>query len=283
MTAALAKYQRKLLEIARKLSAQTEEGEIPRQERIAGEAIQGYFNNEHTIESAESLCVSIEYSIMIQRMLSKAKEIHDNQIVVTRYSTEHGLVANVTSMAVIDYIKCILGGSGYKIKDDVLSAASFGAPQKRMRFVILGVKREKASDISLPIGKFKEGSFRTVEDAIGDIEEVEATSEVAIGDAGIILPKTPNRISDLGRQLRDSDILYNHVATATTPEALERFKAIKQGSNFHSLDPKMKTTYSDPARTQNTIYLRLGLQGAIRHRYECQKIYVDSPSERTVP
>ena len=257
LTAALAKYQRKLLEIAHKLSTQTEEGEILRQGRISGEAIQGYFNNEHTIESAESLCVSIEHSVMIQRMLSKAKEIHDNQIVVTRYSTEHGLAANVTSMAVIDYIKSILGGSGYKIKDGILSAASFGVPQKRMRFVVFGVKQEKASDISLPIGEFSDGTYRTVKDAIGDIEEVEAALEVASGDAGIILQQTPNQMSDLGSQLRDSDILYNHVATATTPEALERFKAIEQGSNFHSLDPKMKTTYSDPTRTQNTIYLRL--------------------------
>ena len=57
--------------------------------------------------------------------------------------------------------------------------------------------------------------------------------------------------------LRNAEVLYNHVSTATTPEALERFKAIKQGDNFHSLDAKLKTNYSDPTRTQNTIYLRL--------------------------
>jgi DNA (cytosine-5)-methyltransferase 1 len=123
--------------------------------------------------------------------------------------------------------------------------------------VILGVKQEKTSDVSLPIGGFVEGAFRTVKDAISDIEEVDVTYEVERGNAGFIISQTRNNISDLAVQLRDSETLFNHVATATTPEALARFKAIEQGSNFHSLDPKMKTTYSDPTRTQNTIYLRL--------------------------
>ena len=39
---------------------------------------------------------------------------------------------------------------------------------------------------------------------------------------------------------------------------MERFRALKQGQNFHSLDDSMKTnTYTDASRTQNTIYLRL--------------------------
>ena len=38
---------------------------------------------------------------------------------------------------------------------------------------------------------------------------------------------------------------------------MERFKAIKQGMNFHSLSTDLKDTYSKPERTQNTIYLRL--------------------------
>lgn len=257
LSVTLQKHQKKLLEIGRKLSAKTGDGEIPRQERIVGGAIRKYYNDKPNMNSAVALCMSIENSLMIQRMLSKAKEIFDNRILVTRYSTEHGLVAEVKSMSVLNYIKSILGGCGYKITHGILSAASFGAPQKRMRFVILGIKQEKVTEISLPTGTFKEGSFRTVKDAISDLEEVETTIDVTSGNFGIIIPQTPNIISDLCRELRDSNILYNHITTATTPEALKRFKAIKQGSNFHSLDPRMKTTYSDPTRTQNTIYLRL--------------------------
>lgn len=49
----------------------------------------------------------------------------------------------------------------------------------------------------------------------------------------------------------------NHIATKTTEVALERFKHIKPGGNFHDLQDDMKSTYSKPERTQNTIYLRL--------------------------
>ena len=39
---------------------------------------------------------------------------------------------------------------------------------------------------------------------------------------------------------------------------MQRFKALKQGQNFHALDDSLKTnTYTDASRTQNTIYLRL--------------------------
>lgn len=257
LTEALTKYKNKMLKIACDLSGQIDDGEIAKQDRIAGKAIQSYYNNDQTIANAEFLCTSIEPAIMIQRMLSKAKEIHENKIVVSRYTSEHGLVANVTAMAVIDYVKSILGGSGYRIKDGVLSAASFGAPQKRMRYVVIGVKQEKASNVSLPVGGFVEGAFRTVKDAISDLEEVDVTYDVGRGNTGSILSQAPPLLSDLAKQLRDSNTLFNHVATATTPEALARFRAIEQGANFHSLDPEMKRTYSDPTRTQKTIYLRL--------------------------
>ncbi len=58
--------------------------------------------------------------------------------------------------------------------------------------------------------------------------------------------------------MRDSDTLFNHVITKTRDVAMERFKMLKQGENFHSLDESMKTnTYTNVARTQNTIYQRL--------------------------
>ena len=97
--------------------------------------------------------------------------------------------------------------------------------------------------------------YKTVRDAISDIEDVDPVTNVA-NDVGIEL-KTKS-LKGLAGELRDSERLYNHVITKTTPTAMERFKAIKQGENFHSLDESLKTnTYTDVSRTQNTIYLRL--------------------------
>ena len=65
-------------------------------------------------------------------------------------------------------------------------------------------------------------------------------------------------ISELGKALRDTSVLKNHIITDTRDTAMERFKALKQGQNFHALDDSLKTnTYTDISRTQNTIYLRL--------------------------
>ena len=74
---------------------------------------------------------------------------------------------------------------------------------------------------------------------------------------GIPLARKEN-LNELATSLRNSDILRNHMITKTTDTALERFRALKQGQNFHALDDSLKTnTYTDAARTQNTIYLRL--------------------------
>lgn len=256
----LIKHKKKLQTLSERILLEEDiDDYILRQANNAGQAIQQYFSVTHTDEGADGLCESIEIIIMIQRMLSKAKEIYNNKIVVSEYAHERNLVAKVSSMSVVDYIESILGApsSGYIMDKGVLSAAAFGVPQKRMRFVVIGIKKEKADKIDLPKGMLGEEDFQTVKDAIKDLEDVATTSDIAMGNKGIQLSEEPKDISDLGRQLRDSKVLYNHVTTATTNKALERFRAIKQGDNFHSLEAELKTSYSDPTRTQNTIYLRL--------------------------
>ena len=260
LCALLQKNKKKLLAIANKLNEAFDENDsILKSSSNAGTAIKNCFSDAVTCMAAEKLCSEIMPAIMLQRMLSKAKEILDNRIKVAQYSTDHGLVAQVTSMAVIDYIESILGATstGYSINYGILPAVEFGAPQKRMRFVLIGVKKSICDDVKLPTGTFTEANFRTVKDAIKDLEEIETVTEVSDGAHGVQIPDAPEDISEIGRQLRDSKILCNHVSTATTSVALERFKAIKQGDNFHSLPPELKTTYSDMERTQNTIYLRL--------------------------
>jgi DNA (cytosine-5)-methyltransferase 1 len=260
LIASLEKHEKKLLKIADMLVQKANvEHPIFDSAAQAGEAIKTYFTGKQTPKKAEILCNAIEASIMYQRMLSKAREIHDNQIIASFTIVENaGLVAKVSSMSVIDYIETILGSEskGYVISKGVLSAATFGVPQKRMRFVLVGVKKSRTGDISLPVGSLDEVEFHTVSDAIKDLENIDAVHDVKAGNIGVPLPKAKLE-NALALQLRDSKKLYNHVTTATTEVALERFKAIKQGENFHSLDDSLKTSYSDPTRTQNTIYLRL--------------------------
>lgn len=251
----LEKHQKKLQEIAQQHITENIKDHILQKDSAAFSAVKQYYSGEI---NAEALVEKILPSLMIQRMLSTANEIYENKIVVDSFSAKDGVVANIRSFAVFDYLKAILESekNGYVIKNDVLCAADYGAPQKRMRFVAIGIKKEISPEISLPKGAFDEEHYRRVREAIEDIEDVEPVTEVE-SDHGIKLEPKEN-LSDLARTLRDSKILKNHMITNTTETAMDRFKALKQGENFHALNDSLKTnTYTDASRTQRTIYLRL--------------------------
>lgn len=256
---ALVKHQSALLRIADKHISDSSDY-ILSHDSVAFSAVKEYFLTDIADENdyfAQTLRESIECSVMIQRMLGKAQEIFANDIIVEDYSETDDLTAAIRSFAVYDYLTSILQSedNGYVIDHKVLCAADYGAPQKRNRFVVMGVKKELASKIALPSPEMDEDEYKTVRDAIEDIEDVEPVTEVS-DDIGIVLNEKD--VDGLAGSLRDSERLYNHVITKTTATAMERFKAIKQGENFHSLDDALKTnTYTDVSRTQNTIYLRL--------------------------
>lgn len=254
MVDALKKHKAKLLKYAEEYVILETNSYVNKQSKKAFTAIKGYYDG--SIDAGEIL-KNIESAIMIQRMVSKAKEIFENNILVDEYTSKGDIVAKIRSFAVYDYLKAILSSNenGYIITSDVLCAANYGAPQKRMRFVVMGIKRYISTKVALPRGRFDEDEYRTVRDAIADLADVEPVTDIS-ADTGIALAKV--KLGELGTSLRDSDILHNHIITKTTETAMERFRALKQGQNFHSLDEAMKTnTYTDASRTQNTIYLRL--------------------------
>lgn len=254
MVDALKKHKAKLLKYAEEYVTLEANSFVNEQSKKAFTAIKDYYDGN--IDAGEIL-KNIEPAIMIQRMVSKAIEIFENNIVVDEYNCQGDIVAKIRSFAVYDYLKAILSSdeNGYIITSDVLCAANYGAPQKRMRFVVMGIKRQISTKVALPRGRFDEDEYRTVRDAIADLADVEPVTDIS-ADTGIALAKV--KLGELGTSLRDSDVLYNHIITKTTETAMERFRALKQGQNFHSLDESMKTnTYTDASRTQNTIYLRL--------------------------
>lgn len=252
---ALEKHKRDFERIADAYIIRDSQHHIMKEAKIAFTAIQQYYAGQ---KKAEELKTAIEPSIMIQRMLSKALEVFENNIVVDAYKHAGGITAEIRSFAVYDYLKGILESpeNGYVIKSDVLCAADYGAPQKRMRFVVIGIKREISSKIALPKGSFDEDQYRTVRDAIADLEDVKPVYSL---EEDVGTPLEPKEgLNRLASALRDTNILKNHIITKTTDTAMERFKALKQGENFHALDDAMKkNTYTDASRTQNTIYLRL--------------------------
>ena len=256
MKSALAKHKKKLCAAAADYAKSSDNNHIS---RVSADAFQAVLNYYSGVLDASALKSKIEPAIMIQRMLSKAQEIYENHIVVDAYSVEDGIAAVIRSFAVYDYLEKVLQApeNDYVLDKGVLCAADYGAPQKRMRFVVIGIKRSISPKVALPKGRFDADEYRTVRDAISDLEDVTPVFDLEDDKNGIRIERKEN-LNELASALRNAEVLRNHIVTKTTDIAMERFRALKQGQNFHALDESLKmNTYTDAARTQNTIYLRL--------------------------
>lgn len=249
----LEKHCKKLGQISQQLIALGDNPTIHAENIRVSNAIIGYYNK--TI-SAEQVINEIETSIMIQRMLGKAKEIIEQNVICYDFNNDNGLTVTLRSFSVLDYILNVLRSDDYhyQINSGVLCAADFGVPQKRQRFVLIGINQNVCDNFEMPKGDVKD--YFTVGQAIMDLIDVRTVTDIS-EDSGVKL--TPKRrLNQLARTLRDTQILYNHIITATRENAQKRFNALHQGENFHSLSDDLKTnTYTDIARTQNTIYLKL--------------------------
>ena len=256
MKSALEKHKKKLCAAAADYAKSSDNNHIS---RVSADAFQAVLNYYSGVLDASALKSKIEPAIMIQRMLSKAQEIYENHIVVDAYTVEDGIAAVIRSFAVYDYLEKVLQApeNDYVLDKGVLCAADYGAPQKRMRFVVIGIKRSISPKVALPKGRFDADEYRTVRDAISDLEDVAPVFDLEDDNDGIRIERKEN-LNELASALRNAEVLRNHIVTKTTDIAMERFRALKQGQNFHALDESLKTnTYTDAARTQNTIYLRL--------------------------
>ena len=256
MKSALEKHKKKLCAAAADYAKSFGNNHIS---RVSADAFQAVLNYYSGVLDASALKSKIEPAIMIQRMLSKAQEIYENHIVVDAYTVEDGIAAVIRSFAVYDYLEKVLQApeNDYVLDKGVLCAADYGAPQKRMRFVVIGIKRSISPKVALPKGRFDADEYRTVRDAISDLEDVTPVFDLEDDKDGIRIERKDN-LNELASALRNAEVLRNHIVTKTTDIAMERFRTLKQGQNFHALDESLKmNTYTDAARTQNTIYLRL--------------------------
>ena len=203
----------------------------------------------------------IKYIISLQKMIKTINEIQENELIGEFVlNAENDLIFNVRSYPVIDYVNAILGDE-YVQTGGTLNALWFGVPQERRRYIVIGIKKslldaKKGNSTAIKIpAEPKTISKITVNDAIADLQEY----DIGYDSNYYSIPyNKDDSLSDYAKKMRKgSKGVSNHIATKTTDIAMERFKAIKQGDNFHSLDDSLKASYSKPERTQNSIYLRL--------------------------
>lgn len=250
------KYKKKLMAFAGHLlerSAKNKDYVLCEDEVQLINAIERYFDNDNA--DSAMLISKLKVPLMVQKMYRQYQELIDNEIIKSDVRADDGVYVIVQSYPVLDYIEKVLGAApyNYKIMSQVLNAAYYGAPQKRERFIIIGICGPDKPKSLQPI--IQNGEYRTVYDAIADLEDIKTTTEIS--DEPIkYTPVLDKDVSPLA-SLRDSALIYNHVVTDTREAAMKRYEALQPGQNFHDLDDTLKSTYTDAKRTQNTIYQRL--------------------------
>lgn len=204
----------------------------------------------------DTIKTELAYIVNLQKALHSIRDIYDNKLIGKFVLTDKNeLQYEVNSYSVIDYIDAILGNE-YVQAGDTLNSKWFGVPQERKRYIKIGIRKDiiKNAVVSIPTEP-KKYDVLTVADAISDLNDYTVGYEKEYAP---IHYNDSDKLCSYAKLMRkNSDSIKNHIATKTTATAMERFKAIEQGKNFHSLSSDMKKTYSKPERTQNTIYLRL--------------------------
>ncbi|MCK8454800.1 MULTISPECIES: DNA cytosine methyltransferase [Bacillus] len=217
---------------------------------------------DKTTEDFASYTDSLENIIEAQKIIRKISEVIENKVLLFDIEENHDdIEIIIKSFNVFNYIKRKFTSLGYVLNENkyIFNAAHYGVAQERSRLVLMGIKGTclKTETVKTPEPLFhKKKEYNKIYDAIGDLENISPGVNVKDDE----LDKSshqPLLNSPLNNYLNNIDKIYNHVRTETGEVALKRFKALKEGQNFHNLDDSLKTTYTDHSRTQNTIYRRL--------------------------
>jgi DNA (cytosine-5)-methyltransferase 1 len=170
------------------------------------------------------------------------------------------VVVKVKSYNIVVYLQKFFNYLGYDITSGTVHSNHYFVPQKRQRFMILGVKSKvtKCDEIKFP-EKYSKKDF-TVRDAISDLENIDPTKNVEDNKLFYNAEFNKTVMQNYYRLGMEENVIYNHINTDSEPLSKQRFEEIKkiEGKNFHSLSTELQeVSYTDASRTQNTIYLRL--------------------------
>lgn len=202
--------------------------------------------------------------IDLNRFLTRCQELKDENIACEELQLIEGapftIRISVYSYNIVKYLKRLFTFYGYSLDSGVLDASQFGVPQRRHRFMMIGVY-QASNVVELPKPANKKAF--SVRDAISDLEEIDPQQEIDSYNEEIYIgsnaSNTSNELLNYYRSGIEDNRLYDHINTKSSDLIQQRYKQILElgGRNFHSLPDKMKESYSDASRTQNTVYLRL--------------------------
>lgn len=141
--------------------------------------------------------------------------------------------------------KKLLDGDSYNLFWKIEKAVDFGIPQKRERFILIGILNKKNIDFE---NVFKE----TKKEIVKKNSEffVQQTIRDAIGNMplptkdGIILEPKPKTEYEKELSVKQGTRIFNHMKSNHSIKAIARMAKIKPGENYTVLNEKIKSVHS---------------------------------------
>jgi len=147
----------------------------------------------------------------------------------------------------------IMDDLGYNVNVRVLVASDYGVPQKRMRAFFVGIRKDIGD--TFDFDNIAKKDRVTVENAIGDIYDIEKTTKSSTVDDKFTLNKKPS--CDYQRLMRSKsdDILYNHNIRYPSESVQERIKYVPEGGNWKNVPENLWDTIRE--NRHSSAYRRL--------------------------
>jgi DNA (cytosine-5)-methyltransferase 1 len=156
---------------------------------------------------------------------------------VKEFKPKAFVIENVTGMATLyggqvkNEILKRFDEMGYNIDCKILNAADFGVPQVRKRLIFVGIRKEIGTFV-FPEPVYTPENYITCGEAINDLPSREF--ELGKEEDDYISP--PN--TEYQKKMRkNSNKLYNHVATNHTQMVKDVIKLVPEGGNYKDLPP----------------------------------------------
>ncbi|MCP5329296.1 MAG: DNA cytosine methyltransferase [Steroidobacteraceae bacterium] len=147
-----------------------------------------------------------------------------------------------------------LSDLGYVVSDRVLNAVEYGVPQRRKRFVLVGVRSDVGMDFVWPEATHSNPEARCEADLFLEPRKGFVSVEDAISDLAFLGPgmEAHRHQSPIGTpfqaERRHADLLFNHLATQHRQKAVETFKLIGEGETINSVPSGAKSAKKTMAR-----------------------------------
>ena len=119
--------------------------------------------------------------------------------------------------------------AGYNVNFQLMNSAEYGVPQVRHRVFIIGIKKELKKIYKFPNKEFKKEDYISCEEAIGNVPSLE--KELKQSDLSYKIKPTTN----YQKYVMDSNMLYNHVATAHKDFVKKVIALVPEGGNHKDL------------------------------------------------